>query len=260
MTLALSVVPRRVGLILICMALGLTLASVGAQYARYVLGYTRVLELVRLVDVNQEQSIPTWYAAVTLLLCAIILAVIVVASRQLRDGRTRSWAGLSLLALGCSVEEVAAVHEASIGPLRVVLGAGGLLYHTWVVPGAVLVLAISLTYARFIAGLDRVTRGWLVLAGFLYLTGALGVEMVGGAYAEQWGEETLVYAGLVAVEEFLEMAGVAVLVYALLSHLAVLVPEVWLRLGATGETGPPPDDGDPDIVRTLDVASHRSSV
>ncbi|MDQ3701158.1 MAG: hypothetical protein M3442_09590 [Chloroflexota bacterium] len=238
MALVVSISPRRLGYTLMIVALCLSLVSVGAQLPRYVLGYPRFLLLVRLVEVDQEQSFPTWYAAATLLLCAVILAAITAAARRAEDGRALYWGGLGLLALGCSVEEVAGLHEAAIPPLRALLGAGGLLYFTWVVPGAAFALAVGLVYARFVAGLDGATRRRLILAGALYVAGALGVEMVGGAYAEQWGQETLAFAGLTSVEEFLEMASVAVLAQALLSYLAALVPEVRLQLGAAGAAGP----------------------
>ena len=63
-------------------------------------------------------------------------------------------------------------------------------------------------------------RARLLAAAALYLGGAAGVESAGQLYAAVAGKATPLYAALATIEEILEMAGVAVLVYALLEHLA----------------------------------------
>lgn len=49
--------------------------------------------------------------------------------------------------------------------------------------------------------------------------GAIGFEMLGGRYAELYSNKTILYALLYTCEEFLEMFGVALFIYALLSYI-----------------------------------------
>jgi hypothetical protein len=53
----------------------------------------------------------------------------------------------------------------------------------------------------------------------LYVGGAVGVEMFGAKVASMGGMDTMSYALLVAVEEGLEMFGIVLFSYALLSYI-----------------------------------------
>jgi hypothetical protein len=88
--------------------------------------------------------------------------------------------------------------------------------------------------------LPRRTAVRLVIAGGLYVGGALICEMAGSFLADLHGGETLAYALMYTMEETLEMLGVAYLIFTLLSHLAETEPE--LRLQMT-----------PVLARKLDV-------
>jgi hypothetical protein len=60
-----------------------------------------------------------------------------------------------------------------------------------------------------------------LIAGGLFITGALGVEAVGGRYlANNGGIETLTYQMMVVVEEGLEMVGIVVFLYAVMTYMA----------------------------------------
>jgi hypothetical protein len=50
--------------------------------------------------------------------------------------------------------------------------------------------------------------------------GALGMEMVDGYYASLYGDNNFVYVVLTTIEEFFEMVGIAVFIYALLSYIS----------------------------------------
>ena len=62
--------------------------------------------------------------------------------------------------------------------------------------------------------------------------GAVGMEMLAGlyvSYAQQWNR--LLWAMMTLIEEGLEMAGVLILIYALLSYMANYAQEVRIRVG-----------------------------
>src|SRR5690606_9323065 len=88
-----------------------------------------------------------------------------------------------------SVDEGAALHDRVQLPLREALGATGIWYHTWVVLGVAVVAILGASYIRFLAALPVRTRWGFLVAGALYVGGALGMEMVSGQYATQMGSE-----------------------------------------------------------------------
>jgi hypothetical protein len=126
------------------------------------------------------------------------------------------WKPLAILLLLMSLDEAASLHEGTIEPLRSALGTGGPFYYAWVIPGMVFVLAFALAYRGFLLGLPPKTRGMFAVAGTLYVCGALVTEMVGGVYADSYGEVGIAYLTITSVEEYLEMLGVATLLYALM--------------------------------------------
>jgi hypothetical protein len=94
------------------------------------------------------------------------------------------------------------------------------MYFAWVIPYALAVLVIGVLYLRFVWSLAARTRALFICAGSVYLAGALGFESVGGWYFSLHGEiEDLTYSLLVAAEEFLEMSGIILFIYALLDYL-----------------------------------------
>lgn len=58
----------------------------------------------------------------------------------------------------------------------------------------------------------------------MFVGGALGMEMVGGQYADSFGGGTPVYMAITSIEESLEMFGIVVFVYALLTYIRSHIP------------------------------------
>ena len=56
-------------------------------------------------------------------------------------------------------------------------------------------------------------------AGAIYLSGAIGMEMLSGAYCSLHGQNNMTYSLYVLLEEFLEMAGIVTFISALLGYL-----------------------------------------
>jgi hypothetical protein len=213
----------------------LTLAGLAGQWVHYALGVEHSYGLVRSFDLDQEGNLATWFS-VALLLANSLLFAAVAATRQRErkgdDGGRRAWAGLALLFLAMSAEEAAAIHEMTVLPLRQLLNAGGLLYYTWVVPGGILTLCIAAAYIPFLARLPARTRRLFVLAGLIYVGGAVGFEMIGGRYASLYSTDNFRYALIAHAEETLEMSGLVVLLYALLDYLGRCAGPISFRVSA----------------------------
>jgi hypothetical protein len=76
----------------------------------------------------------------------------------------------------------------------------------------------------------------MVLAGLVFVGGAVGLEALGGWYVDRFGREEPGYGLLVTVEELLEMLGVAAFIYAVLRHLVAEHGWAEVRVSEPGST------------------------
>jgi hypothetical protein len=107
-----------------------------------------------------------------------------------------------------------------IGPVKATFHLAGPFLFAWVIPYGCAVVVIGFLYLRFVLRQPARTRRLIVAAGSVYLAGALGFELIGGWYLSRHDEiENFNYLLLVAAEEFLEMVGSVLFIYALLDFL-----------------------------------------
>lgn len=192
----------------------LTLLGVGVEVAHRALGTPTLEPLVAFLSLSYEQNLPTWYASGLLLGCALVLAGIARAASLSRDPGRRHWWALACTFAYLSLDESVGIHEHLGG----ILSLGGVLFFTWVVPAAVLVLLGGLAFLPFLARLPLRRRGQFILAGVLYVGGALLMELPLGWWTERHGNDNLVYALIDHVEEALELVGASLFLAALLEE------------------------------------------
>ena len=231
--LHLAIVPRTVTLLLVFLAVVLLLANTGVIVADELTGNSNSLieKLAKAFSVDMELNIPAYFSTLLLLLASVLLACVAFSHFQCRKRYAWHW---SLLAAGffvMSFDEIASVHEKLIEPMRSVLGSEnlGIFYYAWVVPAIALVLLLGAVFLRFCWDLPKSTRSLFIIAAILYLSGALGLELAGGAYAESFGKENLTYKFLVTVEEALEMIGTIIFIKALFDYIANNFPRIQLH-------------------------------
>jgi hypothetical protein len=223
---------RGLALILAGISLVLSIHSIAGDALEWHLGTKStyfIYQWVEVFNVNRESSIPTWYSSGLLLFCATLLAVIALAVRQNKDRSQRHWFGLSLIFLYLSFDEAAAIHETLTTPLQESLSSGGYFYFAWVFVGIVFVGVVGILYLKFLWSLPNRTRLLFVLAGLVYIGGALGVEVIS---ANQWYINdgiSLKYSAIATVEETFEMLGATLFIYALIRYLSEYVGELTIR-------------------------------
>lgn len=227
----------RATLLLLGIVAVLQLLNVVGQVSKHVLGHGSLLGFVNLFFVDREGNVPAWYSSLALLLCAGLLALIA-ASEHARGGPwTTRWAALAATFAFLAFDEAVSLHEMLILPLRTMLGATGLLYWTWVLVGAAVVLVVFVGSLPLLRALPRPTAARFLVAGAVFVSGAIGVECLSGVDAEHHGTSTALCAFLVTVEESLEMLGVVLFVRALLLHLATHCPRIELTFEAATARG-----------------------
>ena len=223
MRLAYIIQPRTIALILLGIAIFLAFQSLFTEYlVEEVIGDTSDHILVSVLDlfsVNLEDSLPTWYSTFLLLSAAILLSQITTAKYLAKEPYRAYWFGLTLIFLYLSLDEGAAIHEVMTDPLRETFNTEGYLYFAWQIAAVPLVIIVGLLYVRFVFKLPAHIRNLFILGGGIYLAGVLGFESISANQWYQAGGANFTYLTIATVEEFCEMLGVIIFVYALLLHI-----------------------------------------
>lgn len=158
--------------------------------------------LLQLFDLDEENNIPTWFSSFLLLNNAFFLFLISTKETLEKKGH---WRFLAYAFLLLAVDEVAGLHESFNSSVEV----------NWAIPGAIVTMLIGVAYVPFLLSLQRSLALKFMLAGFLYVSGVILVELL----SEDMDSDTLAYCLAVAVEEGLEMLGAWYLLFVLLSEL-----------------------------------------
>ena len=220
--------PRGVALVLGLVAAALTLLSWAVLASRYFLDRGRLFGAVGLFDVDVENSVSTFFQAALLVCCAALLFLTAREERRRRGSHVTVWLADAGVFAYLAVDEASTIHELLIVPIDRALDVGGFLSFGWVIPFGVLVLAFVAINLRLLRTLDGSTRRRFLIAGALYVAGAIGMEMIGGRWSDVHGFDNAVYRMLMTTpEETLEAAGLVLFVFALLDRLG--------RIGARAE-------------------------
>lgn len=209
--------PKLVVKILIGSVLFLLFAHIVGLISKFYFHHDRVYGLVPFFALYGEQNLSTYYQSFALLTSSLLLGLIGVLEKR-NNRKSRYWFGLFGIFLFLSIDEFTAVHESLVHPFRALFNASGVLYYAWVIPYFFLVLVVGALYLKFLLGLEKKTRNLFIVAGFLYVLGALGFELVDGYLASQGVQDLRIYiAG--TIEELLEKLGIIVFIFSLLDYL-----------------------------------------
>ena len=222
--------PRRVALGFLWVVMILSVLNAFLLGLHFYLDDSRFEGLLAFFDFDIEGNIPTLYSAVAVFLCSGLLALITRINWNRTGGKRYYWLGLAIIFFFIALDEGTAIHEELSDFLEQYLVAEGALYFLWVIPYGIASAVLALLYLRFVWQLSAVTRMRFIAAGLLFLGGALGFEMLSAIAADRSGYESISYTVLYSIEEMLEMLGIVLFLYALLSHLAEETGGLILRL------------------------------
>jgi hypothetical protein len=192
----------------------------------------QIFEISNRFDVDDEASIPTWFAQAIWVGVAVLSALAVRLSAAKRDRRL--WKVLAIVGIIFAIDEVSGIHELSLQSLHLAFfgleQSSSRINAWWLVMPLILGLGIW-----FLRGLYDVLshKNWLimVIGWATFMAGATGFELIGNDIAHN----TYLYQGVfVAIEEGLEMLGGILVLFALLRHLdskhANEIKQAWQKL------------------------------
>lgn len=192
--------------------------------------YTIDTYVIKMFGFFNEHNIPTYFSTINLFLCAGLLFCI---HRIVKERNTsthhKQWLLLSRIFVLLALDEVLMIHEMFITPSRYLINhffeveSWGILYHTWVVPYVGLTLFFVFYFYKFVFSLPKKFIQRFALAGFLFVSGAIGLEMIEGSLAEFLGESVyksdMTFMCWVAAEETLEMISIILFIHSLLVYM-----------------------------------------
>jgi hypothetical protein len=175
--------------------------------------------LARQFNLEQEGNLTTWYSSTTLLLSAVLLALLWQRARG--EGRrfAANWGVLCVAFVYLSADESASLHEAAAEILVQRVHASGIFYYAWVILALPLVVLFAVYNFRFLLSLSSRVRKGFIAAGSLYVGGALGLEMVEGQIATSLGTDGMAMQAARTLEEVLELSGIVIFIDSLLFEL-----------------------------------------
>ncbi|MGD1904027.1 MAG: hypothetical protein ACFB9N_17515 [Geitlerinemataceae cyanobacterium] len=186
---------------------------------KYALDFEYGYELLDIFDLNEEKNIPAWYSASILLLCGVILYFISLNKQQSRDKYCRHWLWLGFIFFYLSMDEAISIHE----DIKLhFFGKEHIFYDdSWVLVYGILVAIFVFSYRRFLRHLPVATRRMFIVSGCIYVSGTIGMEVVGSFTQEFYGKGSIVHAMATTIEECLEMVGIVVFFNTLLSYASI---------------------------------------
>lgn len=208
-----SIKPRHLLMVLLGVMAALIVVSYLFMITTVALGVDAgvVVSARKFFNIDAETNLPSWYSS-TLLAVAGLSALEVGRQKIVDRAPWRwHWAVLGLGFLYLSLDELVSLHEKlAVG----LVPEEGALKSPWVIIAVPLALIAGLFYVKFLLAQPRRIAGLLLLAGFLYVFGAAGFEIIGSEMASS-GVDTagMLYGTTQHVEEAFEMSGVSILLY-----------------------------------------------
>ncbi|TXK52325.1 hypothetical protein FVR03_01020 [Pontibacter qinzhouensis] len=197
----------------------LVVFSVIGSVLLHVYGYDSAYGFVPNFNLDTEGNVPSYFSALILLFAGFLFRVVALHKKKINDTFARHWTILGFLFMYLAFDEATGTHERMINPLREAFEFTGIFYFSWVIVGLLFVGGFGIYFLKFFLGLSTKYKIRFATAAIFYVGGALGVELLGGAYSSAYGEENLNYALITTVEEALEMTGIVLLIRALFKYI-----------------------------------------
>lgn len=178
--------------------------------------------LLYFFDASLEGNIPTLFTVLILFVCSMLLLLLFFTDGAGKRTSRKYWLSLSLIFLFLTVDEAVQVHE-QFNKLRSVIPQDhdGYLTYPWILPYALAAAVAFIFFLGFLRRLPSRSRNLFLVSGAVYVLSALGFEVVEGRVAQIYGTGHLYDKLICSIEEFLEMTGLIMFIYALLDYLHV---------------------------------------
>ncbi len=174
-------------------------------------------DFVRMFDLDMERNVPTLFSSLLLAIAGFCFYLLSIDPQ--REKERKYWFGLALVFVFLAFDESAKIHEQLGDFTENFVDATGYLHYPWVISYSILVLVLGIIYLKFFWKMPQKIFWSFMLAAFIFLSGAIGFELLGANESSQHGTTSVMYSLFYTIEESLEMFGVIYLIHILLTLL-----------------------------------------
>lgn len=219
--------PKRAAVVLFGSILTLAALYAASRAAWHAKGFDLDIYPMRLVDLNGEGNLPALFSGLQLFAASALLACLAKAEPK----EKWAWGVLSAGFLFLSLDEWLGFHERASHVMKFLgMGGRGAFHFAWVIPYGLAAAGLLAVYVPFLKRLPLKTSLWYVVAGALYVGGAVGCEMVSGGLVEAYGAQSPAMSLEILIEETMEMSGIALFISQLLARWRDVSPDFSVRL------------------------------
>lgn len=212
----------------ICISWCVILLGIVREIVHHTVGFPPMFDGFRHINLDTEHNIGSWWSSSLMLVSALIL----LAFSKVEKGRglyhSTIWLSLAAVFFLLSLDESASFHESFIAPVRGLLNLDGIFYFSWVIPAFFVLIAFGLLILRQFLVLPWAVQVQFASAGIIYVSGALGMELVGGWLMANGHGASAYYSVSIIIEEGMEIIGLTVFFVSLTrqldSHVLSSVP------------------------------------
>ena len=216
------------------MAIGFfALAHVSVVACIWLFGFGTMMGLTHLFALEDEGNLPTLFSSLAL---ALLAATCLLCARNARDGERIFWKAMTAVFLFLAVDEAVSIHEFLSMAVQKTFNAKGAFERAWVIPYGIAAALFAILTLPKLRALPPSTKNGLVIAGALYVAGAVGFEMIESLMVDRVFAPTiglsLFYSFCVLCEEMLEMVAIALALRISLLHLMGRARRLTLNVAA----------------------------
>ena len=176
-------------------------------------------ELYRLLNFDREQNLPTFFSTILLFISFVFLGIIT-ALKYLRKDPYLLWGILGLVFLFLSFDEFFSIHERVGVRTTEKYNMTGVFHFSWIIPYSLFTFFFGLIYYfKLLKKLPKKIMLLFLVSGGIYVLGAIGFEALGSYEFSTAGNSQRKMAVFYTIEETLEMFGIILFIYALISYL-----------------------------------------
>ncbi len=170
---------------------------------------------------NGEANFVAWLSSLILLISSILLFLIAFSKKQSKDLFSKHWKWLAIIFLIMAIDETAQIHESFSRIFSVFLPDGYWLFDAkfaFFLIGVPLTLVLGFIFLKFLLHLPKKTKRLFIIAGAIFLGGALGLEFFSN-YLHHIHTHYFWFRITQSMEEIFELSGIVIFNYAILGYL-----------------------------------------
>lgn len=212
--------PRRVLVILLFLIFFLLILNIASYLYLYFENGNPKDFYFRKTSFNMEKNLPSIFSSLLHFFSSFLLLHI--GLKKVKILKRNFWFFLSFLFLFTGFDEMLRIHEGVAKTISKTIETSGIFLFSWVIPYGIAVILIGLFLVKPLFKLDKTTLRNFFISAFIFLLGAVGVEMFTGWYIGYYQLDLtrlLIIPDafiLSTLEELLEMVGLSYFIYSLL--------------------------------------------